>query len=61
MNFLNCSQDGQTTHEEKSNPLNSRTQTAGWLRSTVETCVRESNLKPDEIMAIVKTAVEVQK
>lgn len=61
MNFLNDSQDVRTTHEEKSNPLNSRQQTAEWLRSTAETCVKESRLKPDEIMAIVKTAVEVQK
>jgi hypothetical protein len=45
-------------HREKSNPLNSRTQTAKWIRSTIQTGVRESELEGSEVIKVVENAVK---
>ena len=58
-NFLNGKYDERTqNHKQNSNPLNSRTQTAKWIRSTVQTGVRKSELDGSEVIKVVENAVK---
>lgn len=49
--------ESSSEHKERSNPLNSRTKTAKWIRSTIHTGIQKSSLKGTEVVAIVENAV----
>ena len=50
--------ESPSEHKERSNPLNSRTKTAKWIRSTVQTGVRKSELEGSEVIKVVENAVK---
>jgi|APHM01.1.fsa_nt_gi hypothetical protein len=45
-------------HRKKSNPLNSRNKTTKWLRSTLKTGIKKSELSKKEVLAIAENAVK---
>lgn len=51
-------EENSSKHAERSNPLNSRSQTAKWIRSTVQTGVRKSELEGSEVIKMVENAVK---